>query len=154
MAATVSDKGKPAAATMMPCTLEPEEEDKEDDSANLGGPSSKCRCLIPNLRIAWPKNFFNTQLTPNYMGWLVQATNHRAVADGAGSGTYADFVPFDLPELYKCVGLLFANGLALKPQFEYWFEGQEQELLFGNDKYPRAMDKHVRKGHKVSKNYC
>ncbi len=80
------------------------------------------------------------------MGWLVQATNCRAVADGTGSGTYVDFVPFDLPELYKFVGLLFANGLTPKPQFEYWFKGQGQELLFGNNKYAGAMDKHVHKG--------
>jgi hypothetical protein len=83
---------------MMPHTLEPEEEDKEDASANLGGPSPKCHCLIPNLRIAKPKNFFDTQLTPNFMGGLVQATNHSAVAVCAGSGTYADFVPFELPK--------------------------------------------------------
>ena len=58
------------------------------------------------------------------MGWLVQARKRHAVADGAGSGMYADFVLFDLPKLNKIVGLLFANGLTPKPQFEYWFEGQ------------------------------
>jgi hypothetical protein len=79
------------------------------------------------------------------MGWLVQGTNCHAVADGAGSGTYADFVLFDLPKLYKSVGLLFANGLTPKPQFEYWFEGQGGEPLFGNDKYARVMDKHLRR---------
>jgi hypothetical protein len=87
------------------------------------------------------------------MVWLVRATNSRAVADGAGTGTYADFVPFDLPELNKFVGLIFANGLTPKPhQFEYWFQGQEREPLFGNDKFARAMDKHVghRKRHWVS----
>jgi hypothetical protein len=117
-AASVSNEGGPAAATMMPRTLEPEEEDKEDDLANLGSPSPKCCHLIPNLRVARPKNFFDTQLTPNYMGWLVQPTNRRAVADGAGSGTYADFIPFYLPKLYKFLGLLFANGLTPEPQFE------------------------------------
>ncbi len=112
------------AATMMPRTLEPEEEDKEDDLANLGGPSPKCHCLISNLRVARPKNISDTQLTPNCMGWLVQATNCRAVADGTGSGAYVDFVPFNLPKLYKFSGLLFANGLTPKHQFEYWFEGK------------------------------
>jgi hypothetical protein len=81
---------------MMLHTLEPEEENKEDASANLGSPSPKWRCQIPNLRIARPKNFFDTQLTPNYMGWLVQATNCSAVADGAGSGMYTGFISFDL----------------------------------------------------------
>jgi hypothetical protein len=108
----------------MPCTLEPEEEDKEDDSANLGGPSPKCRCLIPNLRIARPKNFFDTQLTSNYMGWLVQVTKHHAVADGPGSGTYIDFVLFDLPELYMFVGLLFANGLTPSPSLNTGLRGK------------------------------
>jgi hypothetical protein len=111
-------------------------------------------CLIPNLRIARPKNFFDTQLTLNYMGWLIQATNCRAVADGAGSGMYVDFVPFDLPKLFKFIGLLFTDGLTPKSQFEYWFEGQEGEPLFGNNKYARAIDKHVGKGHKVSKKRC
>ena len=87
------------------------------------------------------------------MAWLVKATNGRAVADGAGTGTYAlDFVPFDLPELNKFVGPIFANGLCPKPQFEYWFEGQEKEPLFGNGQFSRAMDKYVghRKSHRVS----
>ena len=75
----------------------------------------------PNVEVARPKDFFDTQLTPTYMAWLVKATNGRAVADGAGTGTYVDFVPFDLPELNKFVSLIFANGLTPKPQFEYWF---------------------------------
>ncbi len=110
-AATVSGKWGPAAATITPHTQEPEEEDKEDNSANLGGPSPKCSCLIPNLRIARPKNFFDIKLTLNYMDWLVQATNCHAVADDTGSGIYADFVLFNLPKLYKFVGLIFAKGL-------------------------------------------
>jgi hypothetical protein len=116
--AILFNKGGPAAATMMPHTPVPEEEDKEDNSANPGSPSPKCPCLIPNLRIARPKNFSDTQLNPNYTGWLVQATNCHAVTDCAGSGTYMEFVPFDLPVLYKCVGLLFANFLTPKPQLE------------------------------------
>ncbi len=83
------------------------------------------------------------------MAWLVQATNSHAVADGAEAGMYAVFVLFDLPKLYKFIGLLFTNGLTLEPQFEYWFEGQERERLFGNNKkYSCAMDEHVCKGHK------
>jgi hypothetical protein len=113
------------------------EEDEEDDN-ELGGPSPHCRKLIPKLRFARPKDFFDTQLTPTYMAWLVKATNSRAVADGAGVGTYVD-----LPELNKFVSLLLANGSTLKPQFEYWFEGQEREPLFGNDKFACAIDKHV-----------
>ncbi len=103
-----------------------------------------------------PKDFFDSQLTPTYMAWLVKATNSRAVADGAGVGTYADFVPFNLPKLDKFVGLLLANGLTPMPQFEYLFEGQESEPLFGNDKSARAMDKHVGhcKNHRASSKHC
>ncbi len=70
----------------------------------------------------------------------------------AGGGTYVDFVPVDLPKLNKFFGLLLANGLTPKPQFEYWFERQEREPLFGNDKFAGAMDKHVGhcKSHRVS----
>jgi hypothetical protein len=67
----------------MPNTPAPAE-GAEDKSDEAGGPSPSCRHLIPPLRIAWPKNFFDTQLTSTYMGWLVKATNRRAVADGAG----------------------------------------------------------------------
>ncbi len=131
------------------------EEDEEDDN-ELGGPSPRCRRVIPKLRFARPKVFFDTQLTPTYMAWLVKALNSRAVADGAGVGTYTDFVLFDLPEFNKFVGLLLANGLTPKPQFEYWFEEQEREPLFGNDKFARAMDKHMghRKSHRVSGKRC
>ncbi len=149
----MDDSPTAMTAATMPRTpnLEEGEEDEEDDN-ELGGPSPHCRKLIPKLRFARPKDFFDTQLTPTYMAWLVKATNSHAVADGAGVGTYAYFVPFDLPELNKLVGLLLANGLTPKPQFEYWFEGQEREPLFGNDKFTRAMDKHVghRKSHRVS----
>lgn len=111
---------------------------------DFGDPSDACRKLIPPLKFARPKDFFNTQLTPEFIQWLVDATNRRAVADGAGTGSYKDWTPLDREELYKFIGLLFANGLSPKPQFEYWFEGTEREPLFGNDKYSKAMDKHDR----------
>jgi hypothetical protein len=111
---------------------------------DFGGPSDVCRKLIPPLKFARPKHFFNTQLTPEFIQWLVDATNRRAVADGAGTGSYKDWTPLDREELYKFIGLFFANGLSPKPQFEYWFEGTNREPLFGNDKYSKAMDKHDR----------
>ena len=63
-----------------------------------GHPSDACRMLIPPLSCARPKDFFDTQLTPKFMEYAVEATNLRAYASGAGSGQYADFIPFDLPE--------------------------------------------------------
>ncbi len=80
-----------------------EEEDKDNE---VGGPSPRCRRLIPPLKTARPKNFFDTQLSPTYMEWLVKASNMRAAAEGAGSGMYADFVLFDHPKLYKFVGIV------------------------------------------------
>ncbi len=140
-----------AATTPRTPNLAKGEEDEEDDN-ELSGPSPRCSRLIPKLRFLRPEDFFDTELTPTYMAWLVKATNSRAVPDGAGVGTYADFVLFDLPGLNKFVGLLLTNGLTPKPQFEYWFEGQEREPLFGNGKCAHAMDKHVghRKSHRVS----
>ena len=41
---------------------------------DFGGPSDACRKLIPPLKFARPKDFFNTQLTPEFMQWLVDAT--------------------------------------------------------------------------------
>ena len=43
------------------------------------------------------------------------ATNLWAYSSGADSGEYKDFLPFDLAELNKMMGVLFANGLAPKP---------------------------------------
>ena len=63
----------------------------------------------------------------------VEATNLRAYASGAGSGQYADFIPFDLPEFYKMLGVLFANGLSPKPQFDLWFSPLNKEPLLGSD---------------------
>jgi hypothetical protein len=87
--AAVMDDGPTAmtaATTPRTPNLAEGEEDEEDDN-DLGGPSPHCRKLIPKLRFARPKDFFDTQLTPTYMAWLVKATNSRAVADEAGVGT-------------------------------------------------------------------
>jgi hypothetical protein len=72
-----------AAMTLRAPNLAEGEEDEENDN-KLGGSSPYCRQLIPKLRFARPMDFFDTQLTPTYMAWLVKATNSRAVADGAG----------------------------------------------------------------------
>ena len=63
------------------------------------------------------------------------------MADGAMTGEFADFVPFDLAEVKKFIGLLFLNGLSPKPQMEFWFEGSASEPLFGNDRIAEVMKK-------------
>jgi len=86
-----------------------------------GHPSDACRKQLPPLFRARPKDFFDTQLTPAFFDWAVTATNLRAYASGAGSGEYTDFIAFNRTEVYKMIGVLFANGLTPKPQFDYWF---------------------------------
>ena len=71
----------------------------------------------------------------------MDATNYRAMAGGASTGEFADFVPFDLAEVNEFIGLLFLNGLWPKPQMEFWFAGAASEPLFGNDKIAEEMKK-------------
>jgi hypothetical protein len=114
----------------------------EDEPVRKDGhPSGHCRKLLPKLILARPKDFFDTQLTPDFWSWTVDATNYRAMAGGATTGEFADFVQFDLAEVNKFIGLLFLNGLSPKPQMEFWFEGAASEPLFGNDKNAEVMKK-------------
>ena len=73
------------------------------------------------------------------MDWAVPATNLRAHASGAGSGEYTDFIPFNRPELYKMIGVLFTNGLTSKPQFDYWFCLEDKEPLLGSNQISNAL---------------
>jgi hypothetical protein len=73
------------------------------------------------------------------MDWAVTATNLHAYASGAGSGKYTDFIPFDQQELYKMIGVLFANGLTPKPQFDYWFCLEDKEPLLGSNLISNAL---------------
>ena len=95
--------------------------------------------MIPPLSNARPKDFFDTQLTPKFVEYVVEATNLRAYASGAGSGQYADFIPFDALEFYKMFGVLFANGLSPKPQFDLWFSPLSKEPLLGSDMMTNAL---------------
>ena len=106
-----------------------------------GHPSPACRELLPPLAEARPKDFFDTQMTPEFIKWVVDATNLRAYSSGAGSGEYKDYLPFDVDEIYKMFGVLFANGLAPKPQFEWWFKNLNEQPLFGNDFVSRELSK-------------
>ena len=76
---------------------------------------------------------------------IVPCTNRRATSEGAGIGgtIYKDYVAFDADEVYKMFGLLFANGVSPKPQFDYWFLSSMESRLFGNDYIGAALDKKV-----------
>ncbi len=53
------------------------------------------------------------QLTPKVIEHVVEATNLHAYASGARSRQYADFIPFDAPELYLgkyCTHLMSGLG--------------------------------------------
>ena len=84
-------------------------------------------------------------MTPEFLKWVIDATNLRAYSSGAGSGEYKDFLPFNLDEIY---GILFANGLTPKPQFEWWFKNLNEQPLFGNDFVSREL---LKKNHATKK---
>ena len=101
--------------------------------------------MVGDVWLARPKDFFNLQLKPELFSFFTNATNLRAAADGAGSGrgTHYDFVPFDVVEIYKLVGVLFANGLTPKPRLEYWFQSSHDQPLFGSNLVTKVMEKKV-----------
>jgi len=104
-----------------------------------GHPPDYCRSLLPPISRARPKDYFDTQLTATWIDWCVTATNLRVYSSRAGSGEYQDFMLFDLTEMYKMIGVLFANGLTPKPQFDFWFCTQEEEPLFGSNMISKAL---------------
>jgi hypothetical protein len=93
----------------------------------------------PPLSQARLNDFFDTQITPEFIDCAAMATNLHAYTNGAGSGEYTDFVPFDRTEIYKIIGVLFANGLTPKPQFDYLFCLEDQEPLFGGNLITNAL---------------
>lgn len=114
--------------------------------SSRGGPSPEAYAAIPNLRTARPKDFFDTQITPEFVEkYFVACTNARVASEGAGVGgtVYKDWAPFDVEEMYKMMGVMFANGLSPKPSMDLWFVGTNDNKLYGNDFISSAMDKHV-----------
>jgi len=96
-----------------------EEEGHRSQAATTPGrrphPSDYHRSLLPPISRSWTKDYFDTQLMPTWFDWCTTATNLRAYSSGAGSGEYQDFMPIDLAEVYKMIGVLFANRLTPKP---------------------------------------
>ena len=78
--------------------------------------SPAARKLLPiEIRDCRPKDFFDTQISPEFVKkCIVDTTNARAAAEGAdfGGSIYNDYEPFNLAEVYKMIGLLFVNGLS------------------------------------------
>jgi hypothetical protein len=56
--------------------------------------------------------------------------------------------------MYKMFGVLFANGLTPKPQFEYWFCSEDKEPLLGSDLISNALTKKNTATGKTIKGAC
>ena len=101
---------------------------------------------IGDLQHAWPKDFFYLQLRPKFVReCMIETTNKRAASERAGPGgtKYPDYTPFDVPEMYKFIGLFLANGLSPKPSIDLWFLGSMQHWIWGNDRISSAINKHL-----------
>jgi len=104
-------------------------------------PSAARKLLPEEIRDCRPKNFFDTQISPEFVKrFMVDTTNARAVAEGVGFGgtQYDNWEPFNLAEMNKIMGLLFVNGLSPHPRIKMWFEPHP---IFGNTFIGGAMHK-------------
>ena len=104
------------------------------------------KLLPPEIRDCRPKDFFDTQISPEFVKkCIVDTTNARAAAEGAGFGgsIYNDYEPFDSAEVYKMIGLLFVNGLTPRPRVNMWFE---RHPIFGNNFIAGAMNRQLPQG--------
>jgi hypothetical protein len=103
--------------------------------------------LLPEkIRDCRPKDFFDTQISPDFViRCIVNTTNAQAAAEGAGfRGTvYQNFESFNLAKVYKKIELLFVNGLLLQPRISMWFEGHK---LYGNNFIASAMRRQLPQG--------
>ena len=79
---------------------------------------------------------------------MVACTNQKAAGEGAGTGgtVYTDYVQFDVNNMYCFLGVLFANGLALKPDITRWFESTASDELLGNNFIAPQMNKKCQEG--------
>ena len=109
---------------------------------NDGHPSDAAKSIIRDIRLSRPKDYFDLQMNKKLFKFMTDATNLQAASDGVGSGRgeYKDFAQVDVDEVYKMVGVLFANGLAPKPQLEYWGEPTSKLPLFGSDLFGWPSD--------------
>jgi hypothetical protein len=62
---------------------------------------------------------------------------------------FGDFVAFDDTEIYKFIGILFANGLMPRPMFETWFYSVRNRPMYGDTFVTGVFDKIVH-GRKIS----
>ena len=111
------------------------------------------KLLPPEIRDCRPKDFFDTQISPEFVKkCIVDTTNARAAAEGAdvGGSIYNDYEPFDLAEVYKMIGLLFVNCLSPRPRVNMWFE---RHPIFGNNFIAGAMNRQLPQGRRAVPGY-
>lgn len=110
-----------------------------------GGPTDEAKKKVGDIRFARPKNFFDLQLTPEFIKKeQVGATNAKAVIEGQGANT--DWVPFDKEEMDKWNGFMLANGIVPRAQLESWFWDC---WLRGNPVMSKLMAKKCRNGRTI-----
>jgi hypothetical protein len=83
---------------------------------------------IGDIKFARPKDFFDLQISPKYISNICKGINYCASAEGVGLGEtgsekkdFGDFKPFEDDEMYEFIGLMFANGLTLRSNFDSLF---------------------------------
>ena len=126
--------------------------DPNRPTQEVGGPSAMAKESIPDFKSARPIDFFNLMITPRFIEkTMVACTNQKASGEGAGVGgtVYTDYVQFDVLEMKRMIGLLFANGLSPKPDITKWFETTRSDPLLGNDFIAPLMDKKLAGGGRV-----
>jgi hypothetical protein len=115
-----------------------------------GHPSKAAYTSIGDGKHSRPKDYFDLQLSPGYIANIRKGTNYRASAEGVEIGVtgserkdFDDFVPFNDLEIYKFIGILYANGLMPRPIFKTWFKTLPTCPMFGNSFFTGAFDKTV-----------
>ena len=115
----------------------------------IGHTSDYARKPLPELiRDCQPKQFFNTQIYHDFVKQcIVNTTNARTAAEGTGFGgtVYANYVPFDVEEVYKMMSLLLVNGVCPRPGIAMWFN---RHPIFGNE-FISTLKKQVRGGERA-----
>ncbi len=114
-----------------------------------GHPSQVAFDSISDIQCARPIEFFNLLITPRFIEkTMLACTNQKAAGEGAGTGgtVYTDYVQFDVDEMYRFIGVLFANGLSPKPDFLKWFDSTGSDPLLGNNFIAPLMNKKMQGG--------
>jgi hypothetical protein len=96
-----------------------------------GGPSNYVKAKFKEVVFSsiWPKDLLDLQVSADFVKKsIVETTNRRATAEGAGHSLYETWVPFSMQEVHKFIGLMFCKGISPKPRVGHWFMSTCQPL--------------------------